>query len=911
MNQFETMTNRLGRGGKRVMHSLLALALSMMISACLIIEIEITESVEAGGDVTLRIVVQENFAEGTTPHKGVQIVTVPADWVFKSGTYTADDMNGAVGSGTLSESAAWADSATIGLGPAPAGFKHMALISDMGYIHADTLIAESTILMTAGQTAGEFTIGITVTKEAYFPSNGDWFATGGEGSLNGADSTTTKTTVTGGGPIAITLDQLNHIPQADLDSLADLGADMTIEDYTYLILPQDLIGEVVSFTAVVASDPFSSGRASFQNDRVNRIHVLLVDTTANGPGMSDADAPSMWSEVVDGDWENTGTLDLLIGDVINVIADVAFFNQSLNIEPISYEVIGTMADFGLSPDIMKPIVVQSGDLNIAVEGGFQGNVKEWSRLGKRYVKLEGATVTSRIISNNDEPHMALTTDGGATSVEFSNSSILYRNDQGSYPDEFNHRGEDWVPPPPGSVVNYTGYAIAQGDIRLTTSVPRFAQINLMPWEISDIEILASPPQVGDPVGPTAVPGEDPVTVTVDVVSDSARTISGVALNYLVSPDDSTVTSVAMTNTSGNTWSGEIPGQPDGSIVRYSTLATDSEGAEGASISGQYRVLVDGVNSIADIQETFDRLEGDSPLKDFTTPMDIWAVVQSRSEVSGMLSVQDSPDLAAWSGIHLGLTDAITAMGLVPGDSVHVTAGTIEEENGVPGFDSENHSTRISDATVEKGGSTAALGYLDVTSAEMTETTMGEAYESMLVNFPSVVITDNKPNDFGDWNFKTRGTELDLFGEDASPGFIGGGDDNFETGMGLEFLRGFWTQAFGTYRLLPEDNDDVGAEVATAIEPIGEGIPAQFALEQNYPNPFNPSTSINYALKTSSHVKLQVFDVTGQLVETLVDDFLGAGNYRVTFEAGNLASGIYLYRMQAGGNVITNRMLLLK
>jgi hypothetical protein len=48
-----------------------------------------------------------------------------------------------------------------------------------------------------------------------------------------------------------------------------------------------------------------------------------------------------------------------------------------------------------------------------------------------------------------------------------------------------------------------------------------------------------------------------------------------------------------------------------------------------------------------------------------------------------------------------------------------------------------------------------------------------------------------------------------------------------------------------------------------------------------------------------------------LVETLVDDFLGAGNYRVTFEAGNLASGIYLYRMQAGGNVITNRMLLLK
>ncbi|MFV1980347.1 MAG: T9SS type A sorting domain-containing protein, partial [Rhodothermia bacterium] len=104
---------------------------------------------------------------------------------------------------------------------------------------------------------------------------------------------------------------------------------------------------------------------------------------------------------------------------------------------------------------------------------------------------------------------------------------------------------------------------------------------------------------------------------------------------------------------------------------------------------------------------------------------------------------------------------------------------------------------------------------------------------------------------------------------------------------------------------------VGERTPSANEAIGLEIADAYTLEQNYPNPFNPSTSINYGLKNTSHVTLQVFDVTGRLVETLVDEQLSAGSYRVTFDAGNLASGVYLYRMQAGPTVITNRMLLLK
>ena len=287
----------------------------------------------------------------------------------------------------------------------------------------------------------------------------------------------------------ITLDQLNHIPESDLDSLADLGADMTLDEFEYLILPQDLLGETVKFTAVVATDPFSSGRATVNNDRVDRIHVMIVDTTANSAlGKRAADHVSYWSQLVDGNYEDTGTLDLLPGDVINVTGIVGLFNAVIQIAPVSFQVIGTMADRGISESILDPLVIESGDVTNAVEGGSQGNVREWPRIGNRYVTLENARVENRIIENSGQPHMLITTDDGETTVEFSNTSIVFRNDKTrTYPDEFNHRGEVWVPPPPGSIVNYSGYVLASGDCRLSTCVPTFAGFNVEPFEISDIE----------------------------------------------------------------------------------------------------------------------------------------------------------------------------------------------------------------------------------------------------------------------------------------------------------------------------------------------------------------------------------------------------------------------------------------
>ena len=86
---------------------------------------------------------------------------------------------------------------------------------------------------------------------------------------------------------------------------------------------------------------------------------------------------------------------------------------------------------------------------------------------------------------------------------------------------------------------------------------------------------------------------------------------------------------------------------------------------------------------------------------------------------------------------------------------------------------------------------------------------------------------------------------------------------------------------------------------------------EFALLQSFPNPFNPSTTIRYGLATRSHVTLTVFNTLGQEVAELVNGEQEPGYHEVTFDGRNLASGVYLYRMQAGGYVETKRLLLVR
>lgn len=91
----------------------------------------------------------------------------------------------------------------------------------------------------------------------------------------------------------------------------------------------------------------------------------------------------------------------------------------------------------------------------------------------------------------------------------------------------------------------------------------------------------------------------------------------------------------------------------------------------------------------------------------------------------------------------------------------------------------------------------------------------------------------------------------------------------------------------------------------------ENVPTEYTLSQNYPNPFNPTTVISYQLPIAGFVSLKVYDVLGREVATLVNKEQNAGNYKVEFNANNLSSGIYFYRMEAGDFVSVQKMILMK
>jgi|GEM_PF-718964 len=164
-----------------------------------------------------------------------------------------------------------------------------------------------------------------------------------------------------------------------------------------------------------------------------------------------------------------------------------------------------------------------------------------------------------------------------------------------------------------------------------------------------------------------------------------------------------------------------------------------------------------------------------------------------------------------------------------------------------------------------------------------------------------------------WNTESSGNDKAV-GEGDTDGEITGlttaqmrGEAAPDHMPGLDFGE-LWQATEGYPMLFWQDGD----EVTSGGEPgAGDELPGKFRLVQNYPNPFNPVTKIGFELPVSAEVRLEVYDVLGRRVAVLASGEYQSGRYEVSFNAGRLSSGVYLYRLSADGFTETRRMLLVK
>ncbi|MCC5925147.1 MAG: family 10 glycosylhydrolase [Bacteroidetes bacterium] len=135
------------------------------------------------------------------------------------------------------------------------------------------------------------------------------------------------------------------------------------------------------------------------------------------------------------------------------------------------------------------------------------------------------------------------------------------------------------------------------------------------------------------------------------------------------------------------------------------------------------------------------------------------------------------------------------------------------------------------------------------------------------------------------------------------------EDTFPSVRPMDLSYSYYVQAVGRNATVGPVSEPANVLIETSIE--SSQIAGSIILEQNFPNPFNPTTSIRFHLPETSYVELTVYDLTGRVVSVIDRGMRSSGTHQVNFDATNLTSGMYLYRLEAAGTTLTGKMTLIK
>ena len=394
-------------------------------------------------------------------------------------------------------------------------------------------------------------------------------------------------------------------------------------------------------------------------------------------------------------------------------------------------------------------------------------------------------------------------------------------------------------------------------------------------------------------------------ISADILIAPGRFLSSAKIHYFTDLDATEFSNNPSAPPTGDTYPFNIEPQPDGAFVTFWIQATDNGGGSFTTDTFQYRVIDGGISNIEHIQRTRDDVAGDGPFAGWTLDMDIEAVVQWVRGDRGDGFLQDGDNTSLWSGIFFD--DSILEKEPI-GTVIRITNADIQESRT---------QTRLQNITYTVVGTAPIYEPKVVSTTILADLDIAEAHEGMFLRVEGAHITATNadgPNSgpFGEFNISSDGGASNLRVDDLSEEVSYDNGDPatvFAEFEQLEFVQGALYYSFGNFKIVPQTFADIGPVINVATE--NDEVPSTFILEQNYPNPFNPTTTINFEVDETTHITLEVFDTLGRRVATLVDGQRFAGSHTVEFDARNLSSGMYIYRISSGSKTLFKKMTLLK
>jgi len=419
--------------------------------------------------------------------------------------------------------------------------------------------------------------------------------------------------------------------------------------------------------------------------------------------------------------------------------------------------------------------------------------------------------------------------------------------------------------------------------------PRYDEDIIGPPSISDLRYSPIPPSSSSATTISATMKDD-----VDITSATLHWSYSKARPY---PNQVTMTEDSRYE---NTWSGDIPAQSNGTRVYYYVECEDATMDAEKPAYGGYSYYT-GVATIQSVQEV-------APGGD-TSPMDTLAV-----NVEGYVTVEPGvfndysfyiqEEEGAWHGILV--YDRTGSLTFARGDYV-VVCGEVDEYYGQTQIQL-HFSEGAQPATPSRA---EAVGPVSIPTGILQNVVSGEQYESVYVYAEDCTVEDEDLG-FGEWAI-TNGGAADTCRVDdyADYDYVPQNGDNV-------YVKGVVTPAYGwpgftAFRIEPRGNEDIAANPPTGVD---EQFGGKFGLAQNAPNPFNPKTTIAFNIVSATDVTLGIYDVSGRRVATLIDRRMEAGPHRVswdgmTSEGERAASGVYFYKLTAGDEEVSRKMVLLK